>query len=488
MVEEILVNYKPHETRVALLQNGIMQDLHIERAASRGLVGNLYLGKVSRVLPGMQSAFIDIGLERAAFLHVADLWQTRSSSAAGETQAAPIEKLLFEGQTLIVQVIKDPTGAKGARLSTQISIAGRLLVYLPQEQHIGVSQRISGEADRQALKARLQQLVPEDERGGFIVRTLAEDANEVELRADIDYLRLSWQQIQAESRRSRAPAPIYRELDLTQRVLRDLAGESTQAILVDSPQALESMREFATRYMPSLIHRLKLHSSDRPLFELRGVEAEIEQALSRRVNLKSGGYLVIDQTEAMTTIDVNTGSYVGGRNFADTIFRTNLEAAHVIARQLRLRNLGGIIVVDLIDMDEETHRSTVLAELRKAVEPDRTRVSVNGLTSLGLVEITRKRTRESLARQLCEPCPTCSGRGLIKTARTVCYEILREIEREAGQFSPREFRIVAAQSVIDLLLEEEAGSLAALCDAIGRQISLHVETLYPQEQYDIVLL
>lgn len=487
MNEEILVDHKPHETRIALLQQGSIQDLQIERTALRGLVGNLYLGKVSRVLPGMQSAFVDIGLERAAFLHVADLWQSRSPSTPGGP-AVPIEKLLFEGQTLLVQVIKDPTGTKGARLATQLSIAGRMLVYLPQEPMIGVSQRITDEEERQALRQRLQALVPADERGGFIVRTLAETATQSELEADIHYLRLCWIKIQEEAKRRHAPALIYQELDLTRRVLRDVASEATTAILIDSPEALDSMRAFASTYLPSLIGRLRLHSSDRPLFELRGVEAEIEQALARRVDLKSGGYLVIDQTEAMTTIDVNTGSYVGGRNFADTIYRTNLEAAHAIARQMRLRNLGGIIIVDLIDMEDPGHRTAVLAELRKAVERDRTRVTISGLTSLGLVEITRKRTRESLARQLCEPCPMCSGRGQIKTARTVCYEILREIQREAGQFSPREFRIVAAQSVVDLLLEEEAAALAQLCDTIGRQVSLHVETLYSQEQYDIVLL
>jgi ribonuclease G len=487
MNEEILVDHKPHETRIALIQQGSIQDLQIERTALRGLVGNLYLGRVSRVLPGMQSAFVDIGLERAAFLHVADLWQSRSPTPPGSPTLA-IEKLLFEGQTLLVQVIKDPTGTKGARLATQISIAGRMLVYLPQEPMIGVSQRITDEDERQALRQRLQALVPADERGGFIVRTLAEAASEAELSADIVYLRLCWRQIQEEARRRQAPALIYRELDLTRRVLRDVASESTSAIITDSPEALESMRAFAATYMPSLGGRLRLHASDRPLFELRGVESEIEQALARRVDLKSGGYLVIDQTEAMTTIDVNTGSYVGGRNFADTIYRTNLEAAHAIARQMRLRNLGGIIIVDLIDMDDASHRASVLSELRKAVERDRTRVTVSGLTSLGLVEITRKRTRESLARQLCEPCPMCSGRGQIKTARTVCYEVLREIQREAGQFSPREFRIVAAQSVVDLLLEEEAAALAQLCDTIGRQVSLHVETLYSQEQYDIVLM
>lgn len=487
MTEEILVNHRAHETRVAIVQQGVVQELLIERAVSRGLVGNLYLGRVSRVLPGMQSAFIDIGLERAAFLHVADLWQSRHSHAPTGAQQS-IEKLLFEGQPLLVQVIKDPLGTKGARLSTQVSIAGRLLVYLPHEPHIGVSQRIGDEQEREALRSRMQALVPADEKGGFIVRTLAEDASSDELVADIAYLRRRWQQILDGSRTLTAPSLTYQELALTQRVLRDLAAETTSAVIVDSSEALAQMQEFASAWMPAMTRRLRLHASERPVFELHGVEQEIERALSRRVDLKSGGYLIIDQTEAMTTIDVNTGSFVGGRNFEDTVFRTNLEATHAIARQLRLRNLGGIIVVDLIDMRDSAHRDAVLAELRKAAQRDHTRIGVNGFTSLGLVEITRKRTRESLARVLCEPCPTCSGAGQIKTARTVCYEILREIQREAGQFNPREFRLVAAQSVVDLFLEEEAQSLASLCDAIGRQISLMVENSYAQEHYDIVLL
>jgi ribonuclease G len=488
MSEEILVNHRLHETRVACVQQGIVQELLIERAASRGLVGNLYLGRVSRVLPGMQSAFVDIGLERAAFLHVADLWQSRHSSASAPATSTPIEKLLFEGQPLLVQVIKDPLGTKGARLSTQVSIAGRMLVYLPHEPHIGVSQRIGDENDRQELRNRVQKLVPAGEKGGFIVRTSAEDATSEELAGDIAYLRRRWEQILETSRASTAPALIYQELALTQRVLRDLASEATAAIIVDAPEALSLMQEFAAAWTPAMSRRLRLHQAERPLFELHGVEEEITRALSRRVDLKSGGYLIIDQTEAMTTIDVNTGSYVGGRNFEDTVFRTNLEAAHAIARQLRLRNLGGIIVVDLIDMRDATHREAVLAELNKAVQVDRTRIAINGFTSLGLVEITRKRTRESLSRILCEPCPSCLGTGQVKTARTVCYDILREIQREASQFNPREFRIVASQQVVDLFLEEEAQSLAGLCDTIGRQVSLMVETLYSQEQYDIVLL
>ncbi|NLD68513.1 MAG: ribonuclease G [Limnobacter sp.] len=485
MTEELLVNHAAHETRVALVQQGAIQELHIERASTRGLVGNICLGRVSRVLPGMQSAFIDIGLERAAFLHVADLWQSRSS---GNGHTLPIEKLLFEGQPLLVQVIKDPLGTKGARLSTQISIAGRLLVYLPQDPHIGVSQRIGDEAGRAELRARLQKLMPADEKGGFIIRTSAEDAQDSELAADIDYLRKRWQQILDGSRQRPAPSTLYQELELAQRVLRDIASERTGAILVDSREAFEALSEFARTYMPSMAGRLRRYTGERPLFELHSVEEEIARALSRRVGLKSGGYLIFDQTEAMTTIDVNTGGYIGGRNFDDTIFRTNLEAAHAIARQLRVRNLGGIIIIDFIDMNGAEHREQVLQELRKALARDRTKSTVNGFTSLGLVEMTRKRTRESLAHVLLERCPTCEGKGQIKTARTVCYEILREIEREAGQFDPKEFRIIASQNVVDLFLEEESQPLATLGDAIGKRIALQVETMYGQEQYDIVLM
>jgi ribonuclease G len=485
MTEEILVNVTPQEARVALIQQGAVQELHLERQATRGLVGNIYLGKVSRVLPGMQSAFIDIGLERAAFLHVADLLQSRNGA-----QPTPIEKVLYESQPLLVQVLKDPLGTKGARLSTHISIAGRMLVYLPQDPHIGVSQRIESEADRTQLREKVQRLMPEDERGGFIIRTMAEDASDEALSADIEYLRKRWQQILEGSRCGAAAAPrlLYQELSLPQRVLRDVATDATTSILVDSPAALAVLQEFANTYMPSLLGKLRRHAGDRPLFDMHRVEEELAKALARRVDLKSGGYLIIDQTEAMTTIDVNTGGFVGGRNFDETVFKTNLEAAHSIARQLRVRNLGGIIIIDFIDMTSADHREAVLAELRRALARDRTKSSVNGFTSLGLVEMTRKRTRESLAHVLCEPCITCGGKGSVKTARTICYEIMREIQRESRQFNPKEFRILASQAVIDLFLEEESQHLAALGDAVGKPISLRVESLYSQEQYDVILM
>jgi ribonuclease G len=490
MNQDILINHTSHETRVAIVQQGSLQELQIERAATRGIVGNIYLGRVSRVLPGMQSAFVDIGLERAAFLHVADVWQARQAGAQSSAHAAtmPIEKVLFEGQNLMVQVVKDPLGTKGARLSTQISIAGRLLVHLPQDPHIGVSQRIGDEAGRVQLRQRVQRLLPDGLKGGFIIRTSAEDASDDELRADIDYLHKRWQQILSVSGKTPSPALLYLDLSLTQRVLRDIADEGTSNILIDSLSELEALQQFARQYSPALTAKLRHYTGERPIFELHAIEQEVEKALGRRVDLKSGGTLIIDQTEALTTIDVNTGGFVGGRNFDETIFKTNLEAAHGIARQLRLRNLGGIIIIDFIDMASTEHRDAVLMELRKALARDRTKSAVNGFTSLGLVEMTRKRTRESLAHIVSEPCSVCDGKGHVKTARTICYEILREIQREATQFNPKEFRIVASQAVIDLFLEEEAQPLASLSAAIGKSVALQVETVYGQEQYDIVLI
>ncbi len=492
MNEEILINVTPQETRVAVMHTGVAQELHIERAATRGLVGNIYMGKVARVLPGMQSAFIEIGLERAAFLHVADIWQERQNGH-GEGEAAkaeqkPIEKILAEGQPLLVQVVKDPIGTKGARLSTQISIAGRMLVHLPQDPHIGISQRIEDESGRALLRDKVRQMLPAEEKGGFIIRTMAESATDAELLNDIQYLRKLWQDLRAKSTQSAAPALLYQDLSLAQRVLRDMVSPGTSRVLVDSRENHQKLVAFAERYMPQVAARLEHYTGERPLFDLYGVEDEIEKALSRRVDLKSGGTLVIDQTEAMTTIDVNTGGFVGSRNFDDTVFKTNLEAAQAIARQLRLRNLGGIIVLDFIDMQSDEHRAGVLDELKRALARDRTRITVNGFTGLGLVEMTRKRTRESLAHVLCEPCPTCAGRGAVKTAVTVCYEILREILREARAFHAREFRILASQGVIDLFLEEEAPSLEMLSSFIGKPVSMQVEPGYTPEQFDIVLL
>ena len=484
MTEDILINFAPQETRVAVMYQGAVQELHIERTASRGLVGNIYVGRVVRILPGMQSAFINIGLERTAFLHVADIWEPRNAGAA----VRPIERVLFEGQSILVQVIKDPIGTKGARLSTQISIAGRMLVYLPQEKHIGISQRIESEAEREALREKISQLIPPDEQGGFIVRTMAEGATEEALASDICYLRKLWGDIQVLSKTQAPPSMLYQELSLGLRVLRDFVNPETQSIVIDSRENFQKLSTFADEYTPVVVPLLNHYQGERPLFDLHGVEDEIQKALARRVELKSGGYLIIDQTEAMTTVDVNTGGFVGVRSFDDTIFKTNLEAAQTIARQLRLRNLGGIIITDFIDMESEEHRQAVLAEFNKALARDHTRLTVNGFTALGLVEMTRKRTRESLAHILCEECPICGGRGEVKTARTVCYEILRELLREARQFNAREFRVLGSVSVIDIFLDEESQGLAMLSDFIGKPISVQAEPSYAQEQYDIVLM
>ena len=491
MQEDILINWSPQETRVAVVENGVLQELHVERTLERGLVGNVYLGKVARVLPGMQSAFIDIGLERAAFLHVADVWhppaegETISAARNAATQI-PIEKQVFEGQSLVVQVIKDPIGTKGARLSTQISIAGRMLVFLPQDDHLGVSQKIPPE-QRDELRRRLQVLVG-DQGGGFILRTNGEEASDLELADDIAYLRKAWARIRQAATKLPATSLLHQDLSLLQRVLRDLTTEFTQFIKVDSLEQFAVMKAFGQEFMPAAAQKLVHYKGERPIFDLYAIDEEIAKALGRRVELKSGGYLMVDQTEALTTVDVNTGGFVGARNFDDTIFKTNLEAAQAIARQLRLRNLGGIIIVDFIDMAPEEHRDAVLNEIRKQLARDRVKTMCGGFSQLGLVEMTRKRTRESLAHMLCEPCPVCSGKGIVKTARSVAYDIFREILREARQFNPKEFRVVASPKVIELFLDEESQHLAGLSEFIGKPVSLQSESAMGQEQYDIVLL
>ena len=512
-MQDILINWAPQETRVAIVENGGVQELHLERELERGRVGNIYTGKVARVLPGMQSAFVEIGLERAAFLHVADVLGAgvspradqapgaapRSERATAAASPPPIERVVFEGQALTVQVIKDPIGTKGARLSTQISIAGRLLVFLPQDDHIGISQKIGSQELREQLRARVTQLAQIDDAaraaadsethgGGFILRTNAAEASDAELADDIRYLRTTWSRVRERSFKSPPGTLLHQDLSLAERVLRDLADEQTQTIRIDSRMQFDALTKFGREYTPGAVGKLQHYTGERPIFDLFSIDEEIAKALLRRVELKSGGYLIIDQTEALTTVDVNTGGFVGARNFDDTIFKTNLEASQAIARQLRLRNLGGVIIIDFIDMAREEHQGAVLAELKKQLARDRTRITVSGFTQLGLVEMTRKRTRESLAHMLCEPCPVCQGRGEVKTARSVCHDILREILREARQFDPKEFRIVASAAVVEMLLDEESQHLAGLSDFIGKPISLRAEPFPSSEQYDIVLL
>jgi ribonuclease G len=493
MSQEILINWSPQETRVAVIEHGAVQDVLIERSLERGLVGNVYMGKVTRVLPGMQSAFVDVGLERAAFLHVADLIPNLAAKHLKDGEGAPavppIERQVFEGQSILVQVLKDPLGTKGARLSAQISVAGRLLVYLPQDDHVGVSQKIPAE-QREALRKRLLALRGEGEGGqlgGYILRTNAEDASDEELARDIAYLKAMWARIKAGSSTQPAPSLLHQDLNLVQRVLRDVAEPQTQRIRIDSKEQLAAMQAFAAHFMPDTLDKLSLYQGERMVFDLYNVDGEIATALQRRVDLRSGGYVVIDQTEALTTIDVNTGGYVGAKNFEETIFKTNLEAAQTIARQLRLRNLGGIVIVDFIDMHTDKHRDAVLAELQKHLSRDRTKTSLGGFSALGLLELTRKRTRESLAHILSTECPVCHGRGAVKTARTVCYDILRELLTEARNFNPAMFRVVAHTSVVDMLQDEESAHLGGLSAFIGKPIALQADASLSPELYNIVL-
>jgi len=492
---EILVNAAPRETRAAILESGVLQELYIERASRRGLVSNLYKGRVSRVLPGMQAAFVDIGLERTAFLHAADI--ARNPSADSGSDAAPvsppqpedIRRLVNAGDEILVQVIKDPLGSKGARLTTFIALPSQYLVYMPRGDSIGVSTRIEDEAERARLKALTAELQGRGSPGGgYIVRTAAQGASAESLREDMSYLARLWEHVRTRAAAVVSGTVVHEDLPLSLRVLRDELARGVSRVLIDSPPEHTRMSEFAAAFMPQMAPRIELYSGPRPLFDLNGVEEEIARALDRKVPLKSGGHLVIDQTEAMTTIDVNTGAYVGHRNLEETIFRTNLEAAVSIARQLRLRNLGGIIIIDLIDMRDEPHRRAVLAALERALAGDRAQTHIVSLSPLGLIEMTRKRTRESLEHLLCEPCRSCEGRGFVRTPETVCNEIFREIVRQSRQFASRELLILAHQDVVDRLLGEESATLGELETQVGRPLRLQVEALYGVDQYDVVLV
>lgn len=497
MSEEILINVTPVETRVALVENGMLQEVYIERSRRRGIVGNIYKGKVVRVLPGMEAAFVDIGLERAAFIHASDIYQPNNPAMAEERHAnghrvvPDISSLLYEGQSLVVQVTKDPIGTKGARLTTHLSIPSRYLVYMPGNQHIGISQRIEDEAERERLRSLVEQLVQqdgEDPKNGFIIRTAAESCGIEELAQDIQFLKRLWTTIAERIQHAPAPSTIYEDLPLYIRTIRDLVRPQTEKIRIDSRESFQKVSRFVEELMAEVKPKLEYYPGERPIFDLYGVEDELQRALSRKVQLKSGGYLIIDQTEAMTTIDVNTGAFVGHRNLEETIFKTNLEAARAIARQLRLRNLGGIIILDFIDMEDPEHQRQVLRMLEKMLERDHAKTKICGVSELGLVEMTRKRTTESLGQMLCEPCKVCDGRGTVKTPETVCYEIFREILRINRAYDANSYLVLASQAVVDVLLDEEADSVADLETFIGKNIRFQVEIMYSQEQYDVVLL
>lgn len=491
MSEEILINVTPRETRLALIENGLLQEIYIERRSRSGYVGDIYLGKVVRVMPGMEAAFVDIGLERAAFLHSADIARIGADGfEVSDESAVDIQTLLHEGQLIVVQVAKDPIGTKGARLTTHLTLPSRHLVYVPRNLHIGISQRLEDEQERLRLQDLLQQCLEQEsmqDKGGFIIRTAAEGATEIELREDIRFLRKLWAAVERRIEKSREVRVLYRDLPLYLRAVRDLITPSMEKIRVDTVEVHDEIGSFIRDFIPEFEHRVELYSGERPIFDLYGIDDELDKALGRQVKLKSGGDLIIDQTEAMTTIDVNTGAYLGSKNHAETVLKTNLEAATAIARQLRIRNLGGIIILDFIDMEDPEHQRQVVRTLTKALEKDHARTVISSISELGLVEMTRKRTRESLGQILCSPCPVCDGRGRLKTAETICYEIFREIVRVARVYENDELLVMASQIVVDRLLDEESSTLADLQVLTGKTIRFEVEPMYTQEQYDVVL-
>ncbi len=489
MSEEILMNITPMESRVALVENGVLQEVYVERSRNRGIVGNIYKGKVVRVLPGMQAAFVDIGLEKAAFIHASEIFD-RNNRPEGAGEPGIVE-LVREGQSMVVQVTKDPIGTKGARLTTHISIPARYLVLMPHNNHVGISLRIEDPQERERLKDTVERLLEQEslnDKGGFILRTAAEGIGEQELLADILFLHRLWTTVEEQIKESVAPDCVYEDLPLHLRTMRDLVEPDIEKIRIDSLDTFNKVCKFVRKLVPHLDGRVEYYTGERPLFDLFSVEDEINRALSRRVELKSGGYLIVDQTEAMSTIDVNTGGFVGHRNLEETIFKTNLEAATTIARQLRLRNLGGIIIIDFIDMEDVEHQRQVLRTLEKNLERDHAKTNITGVSELGLVEMTRKRTRESLENTLCEACPTCNGRGTLKTAETVCYEIFREIMREARAYENDSYLVLASEAVVDQLLDEESDNVAELEAFLDKTIRFQVEPRYSQEQFDVVLV
>ena len=491
MSEELLVNVTPMETRVAVVENGVVQELFVERTAKRGLVGSIYKGKIARVLPGMQAAFVEIGLERAAFLHAKDIWHASKDDNGASDSVPNISDLVAEGQPIVVQVTKDMIGTKGARLTTHLSIPSRFLVYMPYTEHIGISQRIEDDQERDRLREIMTSIVGERDdipNKGFILRTAAEGADEESLRRDVDFLCRLWKSINEKMIHSNPVSLIHRDLALAVRTLRDEVRPGVEKVRIDSRETFGKVLEFVREYIPETERLVEHYPGERPIFDLYSVEQEIQKALAREVPLKSGGHLVIDQTEAMSTIDVNTGAFVGHRNLEETIFKTNLEATQTIARQLRLRNLGGIIIVDFIDMEDPEHRRQVLRMFEKALEKDHAKTKITQVSELGLVEMTRKRTRESLARIMCEDCPTCNGRGIVKTPETVCYEIFREILRQFRAYEVESFLVIASQAVVDRLLDEESENVAELETFIKKTIRFQVETLYSQEEFDVVIM
>jgi len=507
MASEIVINTSPRETRLALIENGQVAEIHVERKGERGIVGNIYKGRVIKVLPGMQAAFVEIGLPRAAFLYVGDIHQhihdldmmrTEEEDEEPEPEEnsiddgiseqipifAPIEDLIREGEDILVQISKEPLGTKGARITSHISIPGRHLVFMPTVDHIGISRRIENEVERQRLKEIISLMKPAS--CGIIVRTVSENESAEKLQDDLTFLQGTWDRIREKERTVPAPSLIYEDLDLCLRGVRDLFTETVTRLTVDSSEHYHRILDFMDTFMPSLKECVELYEGEEPIFDHFGIEMELNKALGRKVWLKSGGYINIDFTEALVAIDVNTGRYVGKRNLQETILKTNLEAAREIAYQLRLRNIGGIIIVDFIDMDRPADREKVSQALADALRKDKQKTNILKISELGLVQMTRKRTRESLTRTLCEQCPYCEGKGFLKSQTTVGYEILRAITRFISDDNSPHIRVTAHPDIVKLLFEQESDQLEAMQKNNNVTISLNPDPNLYQEQYEIV--
>jgi ribonuclease G len=494
MANELIINATSYETRVALLEDKVLAELYIERARDRGIVGNIYKGRVVKVLPGMQAAFVDIGLEKAAFLYVSDVYgrveDYEEMGFPGEEMSSyfnpstQIEDLLSEGQEILVQVSKEPLGTKGTRITSYVTLPGRYLVFMPTVDHIGVSRRIRDEKERRRLKEIVQSMKPP--AGGFIVRTASEGAEPEEIGSDMEFLLRLWGNIQKKRENSAAPCVIYSDLTMVLRAIRDILSPQVNRIVIDSKEEYANIVNFINAYMPKQKYEITLYEKQEPIFDAYGIEVEIDKLLGRKIWLKSGGYIVIDMAEALVAVDVNTGRYVGKRNLADTILKTNLEAAKEIAYQLRLRNIGGIIIIDFIDMDREGDREKVYQALEEAIRKDRQKTNIFKISELGLVEMTRKRTRENIARILGEHCSYCEGAGYIKSKTTLCYNIFREIERTSTELGGRSILVEVNPEVAALFYEEERTTVEELEQRLKKKIIIKSKAGLHQEQFNIV--
>jgi len=505
MSAELLVNVSPFETRIARIENGLVEEVYIERERERGLKGNIYKGHVQRVLPGIQAAFIDIGLNKSGFLYAGDIALPEDKTLEVEPHdeehsdeddsmheqpkrrnIPPINSLLREGQEIMVQVSKDPIASKGPRLTSLLSLAGRYLVYLPELHNIGIARRLEDPVERDRLRAIGEAIQPDD--AGIIIRTVAEGHSQEELKADLDFLARLWRDIEKRGKTAESPSAIHTELNLYLRVMRDYVDDDVTKIHIDSREAYQNMKKFSRSFMPDIAKRLYYYPGERPIFDVYGIEEELERALKRRVPLKSGGHIVIDQTEALIAIDVNSGSFVRSRSMEETGFKTNLEAVHEIVHQLRLRNLGGIIVVDFIDMQEEENKQRLLEVLDEALQRDKTKTNVVQFSSLGLVEMTRKRSRESLGRILMDECPRCESAGHTKSPTTICYQLFREVVAEARAYPCEKLLVIAHPKLIDVMLGEESEQVAKLENFLGKQIALKSDSQLDPEHFEVALL